>query len=126
MSGGWRRFWALGQVRLLSHPGEIDRGGRPSHTPGPHHEDVSEATPYQIVLKGRPSDRLLRPFLDDFAITSPDSDRGATVLVGRVQDSSHLHGLLNHLTSLGVEIVSITPYEPANRLPKDRADATDY
>ncbi len=68
---------------------------------------MSEPTTYEIVLRGRPGTRLLRPFLDDFTIdTSIDS---VTRLVGDVCDPAHLHGVVAHLTSVNLEIVSIAP-----------------
>lgn len=68
---------------------------------------MAEPTTYQIVLRGRPSVRLLRPLLDDFTIdVSADC---ATRLVGDVADPAHLHGIVAHLTSVNVEIISIAP-----------------
>lgn len=75
---------------------------------------MSEPTTYEIVLRGRPSRRLLRPLLDDFTIGAP-SDDGAgcfTRLVGDIGDPAHLHGLVAHLTSVNVELVSIAPATP--------------
>ena len=68
---------------------------------------MSEPATYEIVLRGRPSARLLRPLLDDFTIdTSID---GVTRLVGDMCDPAHLHGVVTHLTSVNVEIISISP-----------------
>ncbi len=55
------------------------------------------------------SARFLRPLLGDFTIVAS----GATVtrLVGEVVDTSHLHGLLAHLTSVNIEIISVTPVD---------------
>ncbi len=73
---------------------------------------MSEPTTYEIVLRGRPGTRLLRPFLDDFTIdTSIDS---VTRLVGDVCDPAHLHGVVAHLTSVNLEIVSIAPDRSRN------------
>lgn len=62
---------------------------------------------YELVLRGRASAQLLRPLLDDFTLdhTSP----GITRLVGRVTDTCQLHGVLAHLTSVGVELISVAP-----------------
>ncbi len=68
---------------------------------------MSERTAYEIVLRGRPSARLLRPLLDDFTVDT--SAENATHLVGDISDPAHLHGLLAHLTSVNLEIVSIAP-----------------
>ncbi|MFT6289589.1 MAG: hypothetical protein ACJAR2_000174 [Ilumatobacter sp.] len=68
---------------------------------------MSEPTTYEIVLRGRPGSRLLRPFLDDFAIDTSIND--VTRLVGDICDPAQLHGLVAHLTSVNVEIISIAP-----------------
>ncbi len=69
-------------------------------------------TTYEIVVRGRPSARLLRPLLDDF--TFDHSGFGVTRLVGEVRDSSHLHGVLAHLTSVNVDVISMAPTAPAD------------
>jgi hypothetical protein len=71
---------------------------------------MSGTTTYEIVLRGRPSTRLLRPLLDDFSFDH-DAD-GVTRLVGQIGDSSHLHGVLAHLTSVNVDVISIAPANP--------------
>ena len=68
---------------------------------------MTTATTYELVLRGRASARLLRPLLDDFDIDH--SAPGVTRLVGPVLDASHLHGVLAHLSSVGVELVSVGP-----------------
>ena len=68
---------------------------------------MTTATTYELVLRGRASRRLLRPLLDDFTVDH--STPGVTRLVGLVRDSCHLHGVLAHLTSVGVELVSVAP-----------------
>lgn len=71
---------------------------------------------YEIVLRGRVGERLLRPLLDEFVV-EPDAD--TTRLVGEVRDASHLHGVLTHLTSVTAEVLSVrqipeTISEPRN------------
>jgi hypothetical protein len=66
---------------------------------------MSEPTTFEIVLRGRASARLLRPLLDDFTFDHPAD--GTTHLVGEVRDAAHLHGVVSHLTSVNVELVSI-------------------
>jgi hypothetical protein len=68
---------------------------------------MNEPTPYEIVVRGNASERILARLSDDFLI-EPTAD-GHTRLVGEVRDSSHLHGVINQLSSLAIEIVSITP-----------------
>jgi hypothetical protein len=70
---------------------------------------MPEPTTYEIVVRGRPSHRLLRPLLDDFTIDT-STDFGAacvTRLVGDISDPAHLHGIVAHLTSVNLEIISI-------------------
>jgi hypothetical protein len=63
------------------------------------------STTYEIVIRGRASSRLLRPLLDEFTV---DHDRqDVTRLVGDITDSSHLHGVLAHLTSVCIEVISV-------------------
>lgn len=81
---------------------------------GGHSPAMTAATPpktYELVLRGRASARLLRPLLDDFAVDH--SAPGVTRLVGPVVDACHLHGVLAHLTSVGVELVSLGPVRDA-------------
>ena len=68
---------------------------------------MPETTTYEIVLRGHPSVRLLRPLVDDFAIDAVAD--GTTRLDGIVRDPTHLHGILAHLTSVNVEIISVGP-----------------
>jgi len=68
---------------------------------------MSERTTYEIVLRGQPSHRLLRPLIDDFAIRAMSN--GTTRLEGPVDDPAQLHGIVAHLTSMNLEIVSIVP-----------------
>ena len=59
---------------------------------------------YEIVIRGRATERLLRPLVDDFTIDHSD---GTTRLHGVIRDAAHLHGVLAHLTSVAAEIVSV-------------------
>jgi hypothetical protein len=90
---------------------------------------MSEPTTYEIVLRGRPGSRLLRPFIDDFTIdTCLDTcvDNAAEVvtrLIGDICDPAHLNGVLAHLTSVNLEIISIAPHHSSHhdRSPTDRS-----
>jgi len=77
---------------------------------------MSEPTTYEIVLRGRPSTRLLRPLLDEFIVEAPiDNATGdATRLVGDICDPAHLNGVVAHLTSVNVEITSIAAHRCSN------------
>jgi hypothetical protein len=68
---------------------------------------MPQPTTYEIVIRGRVSARLLRPLLDDFTIDHAHD--GVTRLVGDIGDPSHLHGVLTHLTSVNIEVISIAP-----------------
>ena len=79
---------------------------------------MNEPTTYEIVVKGRANARLLRPLLDDFSLTfsagcagdgASDRVEGVTRLIGEVRDAAHLHGVVAHLTSVNVELISIAP-----------------
>ena len=58
---------------------------------------------YEIRIKGRLSDSLLAAFEGLTASVEPVE----TVLHGPVQDQSSLHGLLDRIQSLGLELVGI-------------------
>ena len=60
---------------------------------------------YQIEIRGRATERILRPVTDDFAIENTPA--GNTRLTGEIRDPSHLHGLLAHFTSMNAEVVSL-------------------
>ena len=58
---------------------------------------------YEIRIKGRLSESLLGAFEGLTATVEPVE----TVLHGPVQDQSSLHGLLDRIQSLGLELVEI-------------------
>ncbi|MGB0112394.1 MAG: hypothetical protein WBP59_04165 [Ilumatobacteraceae bacterium] len=60
---------------------------------------------YQIEIRGRGTERILRPATDEFTIDTTPA--GNTRLTGEIRDPSHLHGLLAHLTSMNAEVVSL-------------------
>jgi len=68
---------------------------------------------YEIRIKGRLSDSLLAAFEGLTATVEPVE----TVLHGPVQDQSSLHGLLDRIHSLGLELVEI------RQLPESADDA---
>jgi hypothetical protein len=72
---------------------------------------MSEPTTFEIVIRGRANARLLRPLLDDFTFEHPAD--GNTHLIGVVRDAAHLHGVVSHLTSVNVELISIVPVDRA-------------
>ena len=60
---------------------------------------------YEIEIRGRATDRVLHPVVDDFRVEP--TDHGTTRLVGEIRDPSHLNGLLAHFTSMNVEVVEL-------------------
>ena len=68
---------------------------------------MTEPTRYEIVIRGRATARLLRPLLDDFSFDH--NQAGVTRLFGEIRDAAHLHGVVAHLTSVSVELISLAP-----------------
>ena len=71
---------------------------------------------YEIRIKGRLSDSLLAAFEGLTATVQPVE----TVLYGPIPDQSALHGLLDRIQSLGLELVEIRQLPgPADQLPSE-------
>lgn len=68
---------------------------------------MNEPASYQIVIRGHATERILGQLSDDFDIDHPQPD--TTQLTGVIRDPAHLHGVLAHLTSVAIEIISVTP-----------------
>jgi hypothetical protein len=64
---------------------------------------------YEIRIKGRLSDSLTGTFEDFTAAVKP----AETVMRGEVRDQSELHGVLDQIQSLGLELIEV------RRLPED-------
>jgi hypothetical protein len=71
---------------------------------------VKGATRYRIVLEGELSDR----FAERFEPMKMQCSAGRTVLVGEVADQSQLHGLLERVAGLGIELIAVEPDPPAD------------
>ena len=71
---------------------------------------MNEPITYEIIIRGQASERILARLRDDFSIETTAGRQ--TRLVGEIRDSAHLHGVINQLTSLAIEIVSICPADP--------------
>jgi hypothetical protein len=69
-------------------------------------------TRYEIEIRGRADERILRPVVDDFRISI--TDHGTTRLVGDVLDASHLNGLLVHFTSMNVDVIELRRLDGPN------------
>src|SRR5829696_4163962 len=97
-------------MRSVEPPGaKIERATRPSVRPELRFDIMRESVvpygggDYEIRIKGRLSDSLLAAFEGLTATVEPVE----TVLYGPVQDQSTLHGLLDQIQSLGLELVEI-------------------
>ncbi|GJM36635.1 MAG: hypothetical protein DHS20C19_00020 [Acidimicrobiales bacterium] len=62
--------------------------------------------PYCITIRGRVSERMLGPYIDEFVIARTVS---TTTLSGSIRDPAHLHGVVTHLTGVGLELISVEP-----------------
>ena len=71
---------------------------------------MSEPITYEIVIRGHASERMLGSLRDDFAIEA--TNVGTTRMTGAIRDAAQLHGVVTHLTSLAIDIVSFAPLEP--------------
>ena len=63
---------------------------------------------YELVLRGELGDRF-EPLFDGMHI---ERRQGRTLLAGEVRDQSHLHGLIERIAELGLELVSVNPTDP--------------
>jgi hypothetical protein len=79
--------------------------------------DATTATVYRIVIRGELSARYV-PAFEGMTLATGD---GQTAITGPVKDQAHLHGLLNRIGDLGLELISINPtLEPAAPAPARR------
>jgi hypothetical protein len=62
---------------------------------------------YEIRIKGRLSDSLCDAFEDFTAAVRP----AETVMRGEVRDQAELHGVLDRIQSLGLELIEIRRVE---------------
>ncbi|HZD69486.1 MAG TPA: hypothetical protein VFA45_11410 [Actinomycetes bacterium] len=58
---------------------------------------------YRIVVRGE----LSRRFAPAFEGMALEAAGGQTVITGTVLDQSHLHGLLDRISELGLDLVSV-------------------
>jgi hypothetical protein len=62
-------------------------------------------TDYELVLRGEIGDHFGLVF-DGMRL---ERDRGRTVLTGDVRDQAQLHGLIERIQELGLELISVNP-----------------
>jgi len=67
--------------------------------------DRAQGRRYRLVLRGE----LGEPFGFLFEGMQMDRVGGTTVLTGNVIDQAHLHGLIQRIQELGLELVSVEP-----------------
>jgi hypothetical protein len=61
------------------------------------------ATRYEFRIRGRLSD----PLLARFDSLESDMDRVETVLHGPIRDQAELHGIIERVQSLGLELIEV-------------------
>jgi hypothetical protein len=69
---------------------------------------------YEIVLRGEIGDHFGVLF-DGMRVTR---NEGHTILTGPVRDQAQLHGVIERIQELGIELVSVNPLD-ASRPPED-------
>jgi len=85
---------------------------------------MSTKTVYQIVVRGEISKRYAMAFEG----MEMETKSGKTILTGEIIDNSHLHGILDRISSLGLKLLSVEalpgePYDNESSYPPttDRA-----
>jgi hypothetical protein len=73
--------------------------------------DRARGRRYRLVVQGE----LGEPFGFLFEGMHMDRAAGKTVLTGNVIDQAHLHGILERIRELGLELVSVEPAEPEGK-----------
>jgi hypothetical protein len=73
---------------------------------------------YRIVFRGE-SDALAAAFPG----LTPSFEDGNTALTGEILDRAQLQGILVRADSLGFELISVNPVDPAKTPAHDRKDA---
>jgi hypothetical protein len=58
---------------------------------------------YKIVVKGELTER----FAGAFADMNMEAKRGQTIITGQIVDQSHLYGILNRISGLGLQLVAV-------------------
>jgi hypothetical protein len=66
---------------------------------------------YEIRVRGRLSDTITESFEDFTAAVKP----AETVMRGELRDQAGLHGVLERISSLGLELIEVRRIEPSPR-----------
>jgi hypothetical protein len=68
-------------------------------------------TRYRVVVREELDER----YASAFEGMRVDSTDGQTIITGTITDQSHLHGLLERIDALGLELISVEPEHPVTR-----------
>ena len=102
----------------LDHLGEPPRGDDSvTYARGRLRRDDADAAGYEFVLRGEIGDH----FALLFEGMRLERVAGTTVLTGPVRDQAHLHGVIERIQELGIELVSVNPVNE----PKDARMSPD-
>jgi hypothetical protein len=66
---------------------------------------MGTGTVYRIVVRGE----LSRRYAQAFEEMEVETEAGRTILTGEVIDQPHLHGIIDRVGGLGLELVSVEP-----------------
>jgi hypothetical protein len=72
---------------------------------------------YKIVVEGE----LTKRFAGAFAGMTMKAESGQTILTGQIVDQSHLYGILDSISSMGLQLVSV---QSLPEYPRGEDDAT--
>ena len=74
---------------------------------------------YEIRIKGH----LDMSWTDWFdGLTIHHEDTGETLLSGPLPDQAALHGVLNRIRDMSIQLISVNPLEDAPALPQENVD----
>jgi hypothetical protein len=71
------------------------------------HEYSTQPMRYRVVVRGRLGEHLA----DGFEHLELDAAPGQSSLTGTFADQAQLHGLLDRLRDLGIQLVSVNPVD---------------
>lgn len=74
-------------------------------------------TQYEIRVKNH-LDEAWEDWFDGLTISHEDN--GDTLLTGHIADQAALHGVLNRLRDLGIQLISIIPIDTDPRQPREK------
>ena len=69
--------------------------------------DCTQPDRFRVVVRGSLGNRLV----DAFKHLELENGAGESALTGTFADHAQLHGLLDHLRDLGIQLVSVSPVD---------------